>query len=168
MESEKVLLILEVKEMKKGKYKYFIILSIVIIALSVLNHYMSYSMRIGNTRFFLVETMANSNDGEPLLGLYCKVQDGGYKGVDMCGFPKIVLWNDKYVISKNHNGKDTTIISYVIINQDSVNASDGDIADLHVFNTETEYSNYLNIIGLPEREMKQIDCRISWWKLLFK
>lgn len=155
--------------MKKGKYKYFIILSIFIIALFVLNHYMSYSMRIGNTRFFLVETMANSNDGEPLLGLYCKVMDGGYKGVDMCGFPKIVLWNDKYIISKNCNGKDTTIISYVIINQDSVNASDGDVANLDVLNTEKEYCNYLNIIGLSEREMKQIDCRrISWWKLLFK
>ena len=154
--------------MKKGKHKYFIILSIVIIALLVLNHYMSYSMRIGNTRFFLVETMANSKDGEPLLGLYFKVMDGGYKGVDMCGFRKIVLWNDKYIISKNQNGKDTTIISYVIINQDSVNASDGDVADLHVFNTETEYSNYINIIGLSEREMKQIDCHISWWELLFK
>jgi hypothetical protein len=57
----------------------------------------------------------------------------------------------------------------VIINQDSVNASDGDVADLDVLNTEKEYCNYLNIIGLSEREMKQIDCRrISWWKLLFK
>ena len=156
--------------MKKATKKIIIIIiiSVFILFLLLLNDYMSYSMRIGNTRFFLVETMANSNDGEPLLGLYCKVMDIGYKGVDMCGFPKIILWNDKYIISKNQNGKDTTIISYVIINQDSVNASDGDIADLHVFNSEKDYIDYLNIIGLSEREMKQIDCPIFWWKLLFK
>jgi hypothetical protein len=30
---------------------------------------MSYDMRIGDTRFYLVETMATSEDGRSLLGL---------------------------------------------------------------------------------------------------
>ena len=129
---------------------------------------MSYSMRIGNTRFFLVETIAISRNGNPLLGLYYKDMFGGYRGVEMSGFPKIILWNDKYLISKNHNGLDSTISSYVIINQDSVNTSDGDILGSHIFKEETDYNNYLQRIGLSESKMKIIDNRITWWELLFK
>ena len=38
---------------------------------------MSYSMRIGGTRFFLVETMATSKEGKPLLGLYFEIRNNG-------------------------------------------------------------------------------------------
>ena len=159
-----------IKEMKKVKVKYLVALSVTVLVLFLLllNDYMSYSMRIGNTPCYLVETMAISKDGRPLLGLYCKTKHGGYKGVEMRGFPKNVLWNDKYLISKNYNGNDMDIISYVIINQDSVNISDGDIADLHIFEAEADYYNYLRQIELSESEMEQIDYRITWWKLLFK
>lgn len=153
--------------MKKKKYIIFIILSVFIILLTLLNHYMSYSMRIGDTRFFLVETMAISKNGKPLLGLYCKDMYGGYKGVEMSGFPRIILWNDKYLISKNYNGNDTIITSYVIINQNSVNASDGDITILHNFKEETDYNNCLHQMGLSESKMKTINNSITWWELLF-
>lgn len=128
---------------------------------------MSYSMKIGNTQFYLVETMASSNDGKPLLGLYTKAKYG-YKGVDMCGFPRFILWNDQYLISKNYNGNDTTIINYVIINRDSVNSYDGEITDIHIFLTEKEYKNYLKKKNISEAEMKQIDNHITWLELLFK
>ena len=156
--------------MKKKKILYCIILTffVVIIILVLLNNYMSYSMRIGGTRFFLVETMATSKEGKPLLGLYFEIRNnGGYKGVEMSGFPRIILWNEKYLISKNYDGKDTTITNYVIINQKSVNSSDGSIADIHIFKREKDYNNYLQNIGLSESDMKTINSRITWWELLF-
>lgn len=155
--------------MKKKTFKYLFISSVfLILLLLLLNHYMSYSMRIGDTRFYLIETMAISKDGKPLLGLYCKDMYGGYKGLEMGGFPRIILWNDKYLISKNYNGKDTTITSYAIINQDSVNVLDGDIADLHIFKGETDYNKCLQRIGLSESRMKKINNNITWWELFFK
>ena len=157
--------------MKKKLFKYFIILLILLILfifLLLLNHYMSYDMRIGNTRLYLVETMATSEDGESLLGLYCKNVNGGYKGVEMNGFPRIILWNDEYLISKNYDGRDTTINSYVIINQDSINESDGDIAGIQIFKKEVDYNNYLHRIGLSESKMKIINNNITWWELFFK
>ena len=122
--------------MKKEKIFYCIISTsfVAIIILVLLNNYISYSMRIGDTSFYLVETMATSEEGKPLLGLYFEVRNnGGYKGVEMSGFPRIILWNEKYLISKNYDGKDTTITNYVIINQKSVNSSDGSIADIHIY-----------------------------------
>ena len=135
--------------MKKKKILYCIILTffVVIIILVLLNNYMSYSM----------------------LGLYFEIRNnGGYKGVEMSGFPRIILWNEKYLISKNYDGKDTTITNYVIINQKSVNSSDGSIADIHIFKREKDYNNYLQNIGLSESDMKTINNRITWWELLFK
>lgn len=151
----------------KKRVKFLIVTSILLILLILINHYMSYSMKIGNTQFYLVETMASSNDGKPLLGLYTEVKYG-YKGVDMCGFPRFILWNDQYLISKNYNGNDTTIINYVIINRDSVNSYDGEITDIHIFLTEKEYKYYLKKKNISEAEMKQIDNHITWLELLFK
>lgn len=37
------------------------------------------------------------------------------------GFPLIILWNDKYLISKNYDGNHPIIIKYVVINLDSIN-----------------------------------------------
>ena len=108
--------------MKKIITKVLIILSVFIFLLLLFNHYMSYSMRIGNTRFYLIETMAMSKEGRPLLGLYYKDILGGYKGVGLNGFPKIILWNDKLLISKNYDGNDSPITSYAIIIKDSVKA----------------------------------------------
>lgn len=154
--------------MKKTRIIFFVIILVSAILLMLLNHYMSYSMRIGDTQFYLVETAATSKDGRPLLGLYCKDMYGGYKGVNMSVFPRFVFWNDTYLISKNCDGNNTKITRYIVINRDSVNESDGDIAVLHIFKTEMEYRNYLNKIDLSEAEMKQIDNHITWWKLLFK
>ncbi len=155
--------------MKKTKTKRYIIalIMLVFIIFTLLNHYMSYSMRIGDTRFFLLETMAMSKDGKPLLGLYCEVMGGGYKGVEMRGFPRHILWNEDYLISKNYDGNDTTITNYVVINQDSVNLTDGNISGLRDFKAEADYINYVQQIGLSESKMKQIDNHITWWKMLF-
>lgn len=148
--------------------KIIIILLGVIIFLIILNHYMSYSMKIANSNFYLVETMATSKEGKPLLGLYYKDKYGGYKGVDMSGFPKIILWNDKYLITKNYDGNDSSITSYVIINLDSVSASNGIISEPLILKTTTEYNDYMQQNRLSELKMKQIDNCILWWELLLK
>lgn len=152
----------------KKKIIYSIVFSVVILLLVFINDYMSYSIRIGDTQLYFVETMAMSEDGEPLMGLFCKTMKAGYKGVEMGGFPRAVLWNDKYLISKNHNGKDTTINSYVIINQDSINEWDGSISDIHKFKDAEEYHGYLREISLSESNMKKVDNHVKWWQMLFK
>lgn len=145
-----------------------IILLVLFLFLLLLNHYMSYSMKIGNTSFYLVETMATSDDGKTLLALCHKDINGGYKGIEMSGFPKNILWNDKYLISKNYDGNTPIIINYVIIKLNNINVSDGVISELYVLNTKTEYNNFLQQRGLSESNLKQIDNHILWWELLFK
>lgn len=148
--------------------KMAIILLVLFLFLLLLNHYMSYSMKIGNTSFYLVETMATSDDGKTLLALCHKDINGGYKGIEMSGFPKNILWNDKYLISKNYDGNTPIIINYVIIKLNNINVSDGVISELYVLNTKTEYNNFLQQRGLSESNLKQIDNHILWWELLFK
>ena len=112
--------------MKRTYLKRFSALLIIALLLLWLNNYLSYSRRIGNTRFYLLETMAISNEGEPLAGLYYSPTDvSGYKSVEMSGFPMTILWNDKYLISKIFDGNSPNIDSYVVINRDSVCDSDG-------------------------------------------
>lgn len=148
--------------------KMAIILLVLFLFLLLLNHYMSYSMKIGNTSFYLVETMATSDDGKTLLALCHKDINGGYKGIEMSGFPKNILWNDKYLISKYYDGNTPIIINYVIIKLNNINVSDGVISELYVLNTKTEYNNFLQQRGLSESNLKQIDNHILWWELLFK
>lgn len=153
--------------MKKNT-KIVVALLVFFLFLLLLNHYMSYSMKIGNTDFYLVETMATSDNGKTLLSLCHKDINGGYKGVEMKGFPKNVLWNESYLISKNYDGNTPRIINYVIIKLDSITVSNGAISELQVLNTKTEYNNFLLQRGLSESSMKQIDNCILWWELLFK
>ena len=130
--------------MKKNTRKYLVTLPLFILLLLWFNDLSSYSRRIGNTGFYLVETMA----------------------VEMPGFPKAILWNDKYLISKNYDGNSLKFSSYVIINLNSVNASDGNIEDIHIFITEADYYTYLQQTGLSESNMNQTDNHIAWWEVI--
>lgn len=153
----------------KKKYVYLIILAIGLFLLLV-NHYCwSYSRRIGDTRFYLVETMANSKEGKPLACLYYMPTDNSmYIGEYTSGFPKIILWNDRYIISKNFDGNEFEIIEYVIINLDSINPDSGVMKDIHRFQDKKAYYNYLKQIKLSEADMNQTDNHISWWEMLFE
>ena len=146
-----------------------LILPTIVVVLLFMNHYSwSYSRRIGNTQFYLVETMANSKSGKPLAGLYYKpTAESGYNGEWTPGFPLYVLWNDKYIISKNFDGDNPTIIKYIIINMDSINPKTEVITDIHEFDTKDEYYNYLNQINLSESDMKQTNNVLSIWDALF-
>lgn len=151
--------------MKKINYKYFIILPVIVLLLLWLNDVLSYSRRIGNTRFYLVETMVNSKEGKPLAGLHYKLngkRSSGYKGISMYGYPKIILWNDKYIISKNYDGNSTDIISYVVINQNSVNPVNADIEEIYHFTSESDYYTFLRQIKLSESDLNQTDNHILW------
>ena len=130
--------------------------------------YFSYSRRIGNTRFYLVETMVDSKAGKPLAGLYYKpIATSGFCGENTPGFPKIIYWNDKFVISKNFDGNNPEIVEYVIINLDSIEPNYGEMNDIHRFRNEEEYYTYLKQIKLSEADMNQTDNHIAWWEILF-
>lgn len=150
--------------MKRINYKYCVALPVVILLLLWVNDVLSYSRRIGNTRFYLVETMANSKEGKPLAGLYYKVtgDSGGYKGVEMSGYPKMILWNDKYIISKNYDGNNENIIGYVVINQNSVNTTNGYIEEIYHFTSETDYYAFLRQIKLSESKLNETGNHILW------
>lgn len=153
--------------MKKRKSTFLVLSLIGIVLLIWINEYSSYSRRIGDTRFYLVETMAISKDGSPLAGLYFKpTATSGYSGEITPGFPKFILWNDKYLISKNFDGSNPNIIKYIIINMDSIKPSNGEIGDIHIFTQKEDYFNYLRQINLSESNMDKTDNHLSWWKLI--
>ncbi len=154
----------------KMKYSFICLILILIGSMLLLNNYCTYSRRIGNTRFYLVETIANSKEGEPLAGLYYKpTPKSGYEGENTPGFPKTILWNDHYIISKNYDGNNPKIVEYVIINMDSIRIkyNYGEMNDIHRFQNEKSYYNYLKQIKLSEEDMNQTDNHIAWWEVLF-
>ena len=158
---------MEITKMK-SLYKWLILIFIGTLLLFLNHYYFSYSRRIGNTRFFLVETMVDSKTGKPLAGLYYKpIATSGFCGENTPGFPKIIYWNDKFVISKNFDGNNHEIVEYVIINLDSIEPNYGEMNDIHRFRNEEEYYTYLKQIKLSEADMNQTDNHIAWWEILF-
>ena len=152
----------------KSLYKWLILIFIGFLLLFLNHYYFSYSRRIGNTRFYLVETMVDSKTGKPLAGLYYKpIATSGFCGENTPGFPKIIYWNDKFVISKNFDGNNHEIVEYVIINLDSIEPNYGEMNDIHRFRNEEEYYTYLKQIKLSEADMNQTDNHIAWWEILF-
>lgn len=152
----------------KSLYKWLILIFIGTLLLFLNHYYFSYSRRIGNTRFYLVETMVDSKTGKPLAGLYYKpIATSGFCGENTTGFPKIIYWNDKFVISKNFDGNNHEIVEYVIINLDSIEPNYGEMNDIHRFRNEEEYYTYLKQIKLSEADMNQTDNHIAWWEILF-
>ena len=152
----------------KSLYKWLILIFIGTLLLFLNHYYFSYSRRIGNTRFYLVETMVDSKAGKPLAGLYYKpIATSGFCGENTPGFPKIIYWNDKFVISKNFDGNNPEIVEYVIINLDSIEPNYGEMKDIHRFRNEEEYYTYLKQIKLSEADMNQTDNHIAWWEILF-
>lgn len=152
----------------KSLYKWLILIFIGTLLLFLNHYYFSYSRRIGNTRFYLVETMVDSKAGKPLAGLYYKpIATSGFCGENTPGFPKIIYWNDKFVISKNFDGNNPEIVEYVIINLDSIEPNYGEMNDIHRFRNEEEYYTYLKQIKLSEADMNQTDNHIAWWEILF-
>ena len=158
---------MEITKMK-SLYKWLILIFIGTLLLFFNHYYFSYSRRIGNTRFYLVETMVDSKTGKPLAGLYYKpIATSGFCGENTPGFPKIIYWNDKFVISKNFDGNNPEIVEYVIINLDSIEPNYGEMNDIHRFRNEEEYYTYLKQIKLSEADMNQTDNHIAWWEILF-
>lgn len=153
--------------MKNKKIAYIVLSFIGIFFLLWINDYSSYCRRIGDTRFYLVETMAVSKDGRIIAGLYYRTLNGGFSGEYTPGFPKIILWNDRYLISKNYDGNNPVVLKYIVINMDSVKPDNDEFTDIHIFTKEEDYYDYLQQINLSESNMKQTDNHIAWWDALF-
>ena len=110
--------------------------------------------------------MANK-DGKELAGLFY-TQDArlGYYGGFSPGFPKSILWNDRYLISTNFDGEKSDILYYLVIDMDSINANGILDKNVHVFETESDYFIYLKQINLSESHMNKTDNHIVWWESL--
>ena len=109
--------------------------------------------------------MAIPKEGNDRLVELCYKSDresGGFSGVSMPGYPKTILWNDKYIISKNYDGYNEDIISYVVINQNSVNVKTEEIEEIYYFTSEDDYKRFLRQISLSEQGMNQTGNRILW------
>lgn len=153
----------------KRKYKLILSFSMLILLLLWLNKYTSYSRRIGDTNFYLVETLANSKNGTPLVGLYYKdITTGGYTGEFTPEYPQIILWNDKYLIAKNFDGNTPIIRSYIVINLVCINSTNKTFSCIHRFTEEGSYYRYLSQIKLAEKNMHKTDNHIVWWKNIIK
>lgn len=75
--------------MNKNKFIIIFLSTILVLLFLGFYDYSSYSRKIGDTRFYLVETMAISKDGKPLVGLYYKpTSESGFIGEKTPGFPK--------------------------------------------------------------------------------
>ena len=151
--------------MKRINYKYCIVLPVIFLFLLWLNDVMSYSRRTGNTQFYLVESMGTSKAGDDRFVELCYKTDresGGFSCVSMPGHPRTILWNDKYLISKNYDENTEDIISYVVINQNSVNVRTEEIEEIYYFTSEDDYKRFLRQTNLSESEMSQTGNRILW------
>ena len=128
-----------------------------------LNDMLSYSRRIGDTRFYLVETFATSKKGKPLAGLFYKRTDGlGYDGELTYEFPKVILWNDKYLIAKNHDGNNPAITSYTVINLKCTNTINNMSSCIRKFTKKNDYENFLKENNIKESAMNKTDNHILW------
>jgi hypothetical protein len=113
--------------------------------------------------------MAISKEGKPLTGLYYQPETlSAYCGEFTPGFPRTILWNDKYLISKNYDGNTPDIIKYIVINMDSINVDNGEMTDIHVFTEEKDYYNYIKKLNLIESDLNETPAEISMeWGLFF-
>lgn len=148
----------------KKKYIYLIIIvPIFVFLLLWLNDMLSYSRRIGDTRFYLVETFATSKKGKPLARLFYKQTDGlGYDGELTYEFPKVILWNDKYLIAKNYNGDSPAITSYTVINLKCTNTINNMSSCIRKFTKKNDYENFLKENNIKESAMNKTGNHILW------
>ena len=145
------------------KYIFFLMVPIFVFLLLWLNNILSYSRRVGDTHFYLVETFAISKEGKPLARLFYKQTDGlGYDGEFTYEFPKVILWNDKYLIAKNYDGNNPVITSYTVISLNCVNTINNVNSCIRKFTKKNDYENFLKENDIKEFTMNQMDNHILW------
>ena len=121
--------------------------------------------RIGDTNFFLVETMAESLEGRPLPDLYYSRNAGkdGFSGVNQRGIPYQIFWNGHFLVVKCSDRDSKRTINYCIIEfSDSPISNRTGNYDLHEYAGKREYEKAMLFFGLKESEMNQTDSRIPW------
>lgn len=131
-------------QMKKNILKLFlfVIVLITILFFSVACVEIVQYKRIGDTNFYLVETMAISSEGKPLPGLYYsrRPQEKGFSGVSLGAIPFQLFWNNRYIVVKCTDRDSKRLIKYCIIKILNTAFTDPeDNYELHEYTTEEEY-----------------------------
>lgn len=145
------------------KYIFLLAVPIFVFLLLWLNNILSHSRRIGDTRFYLVETFATSKNGKPLARLFYKQTNGlGYDGEFTYEFPKVILWNDKYLIAKNYDGNSPAITSYTVINLKCTNTINNVNSCIRKFTKKKDYDFFLKENDIEESTMNKTGNHILW------
>lgn len=121
--------------------------------------------RIGNTNYYLVETMAISSEGTPLPNLYYSQNPGkdGFSGINQKGIPYLIFWNERFVVVKCSDINSKRITNYCIIeNFKTTNKNPDKNYNLHEYATMEEYKEAMKLFGLNEIEMYQTNNSIPW------
>ena len=120
------------------------------------------SKRIGETDFYIMESFASTKQGKPLNSLYYKHDSlSVYEGILMAGYPVHIMWNDKYIVCKNSNGDNTSIINYVVLVPNPSRLPEIPY-DVNEFNSEKDYLCFLDQLGISESGMNYSDSHIPW------
>ncbi len=155
--------------MKKNIVKQFLLV-IALIPILVLLVALGYGdimqyKRIGDTNFYLVETMAMSSNGKPLPGLYYSqnTSEEGFCGINLGAVPSQILWNCRYIVVKCIDRDNKKLISYCIIKILKTSSFDpADNYELHEYTKKDEYEKAMRNFGLKESEMNHTDNIIPW------
>lgn len=121
--------------------------------------------RIGNTNFYLVETMAISPEGYPLPNLYYSQnpRKNGFSGINQKGIPYQIFWNERFLVVKCSDTDSGKIINYCVMEDlKTTNKNPGNNYNLHEYATKKEYEEAMKLFGLNEIEMNQTDNNIPW------
>ena len=121
--------------------------------------------RIGDTNFYLVETMANSSDGRPLPGLYYSrnPSEKGFSGISLDGVPYQIFWNNSYIVVVCTDREGKIIAKYCIIKILITSSADcADDYEVYEYATKNEYEKAMCYYGLKPSEMNHTDNRIPW------
>lgn len=121
--------------------------------------------RIGYTNFYLVETMANTSEGNPLPGLFYSRNPSkeGFSGISLDGVPFQIFWNDSYIVVECTDREGKGLIKYYIIKLLSTSSDDSvDNYEVYEYATKNEYVKAMGYYGLQKSEMNHTDNRIPW------
>ena len=117
--------------------------------------------RIGNTNFYLVEIMTMDSNGKMLPDIYWRenVSEDYFLHVNVKGFPKIVYWDNNYILVHSSDNKSDEIFSYSIITQ-NLKQDNGVQWDVQSYDSIVTYQLALHRLGLDETKMDSTDTKI--------
>ena len=154
------------EKMKTLKLVFIIVLGFIfvfIIMLLMISVDIRLYKRIGDTNFYLVESVGSTvEDGKTPSHLYYRYdwdEESLGEGLGLCGFPKQLFWNDKHLCLTNitySNGQINDTIYYII------EIEKRNELNIYKYETEAEFKSAEKELGLDESKMNHTDDNLPW------